>query len=84
MSVFGKCPFHSPYLPPSPVFTTHDPHRLAYCVLYVSVAELVLRVLPRLKVRDRRRHGEEQVYNDHGEKEPRKTKKGYDMRVVDV
>ncbi|KAL9019971.1 MAG: hypothetical protein Q9185_002761 [Variospora sp. 1 TL-2023] len=58
--------------------------QLAYCVMYVSVAELALRVLPRLEVRDRRRHGEDQVYNDHGEKEPRKTIKGYDMRVVDV
>ncbi|KAM4057409.1 cytochrome p450 [Hirsutella rhossiliensis] len=58
--------------------------QLAYCVLYVSVAELALRVLPRLEVRDRRRHGDEQVYNDDGEKEPRKTTKGYDMRVVDV
>ena len=83
MSVFSKCLFCSPYLPHAHVLITHD-YRMAYCVLYVSVAELALRVLPRLEVRDRSRYGNEQVYNDHGEREPRKTTKGYDMRVVDI
>lgn len=45
---------------------------------------MALRVIPYLEVRDRSRHGEDKAYSDHGKKEPKKSTKGYDLRVVGV